>query len=131
MQLTNILRDVQEDAQMGRVYFPQDEMAAFGVSEEQLFQGKPDENFRAFMQFHVARAHKYYLEAEKGLLFISPDARVALRLCLVYYREILEEIEKKDYDVFSSRVFVSEDRKMELLQQEMLASPPSRTLSLK
>jgi phytoene synthase len=118
MQLTNILRDVKEDFDAGRVYLPQDEMKKCNYTMEQLAQHEKNDAFSQLMAFNMARAHEYYAKSEEGIAHLPQDAQLGMRLSLVFYREILHEIEKKDYDVFTERVFVSDERKKELLTRE-------------
>ncbi len=111
MQLTNILRDIHEDLDRGRVYVPLNEMNEYGYSINDLRNHTLNQAFRALMGYQIARAQMYYTEAEKALSHTDASMQLALELCLSYYREILREIEKNQYDVFSTRAFVSEERK--------------------
>lgn len=115
MQLTNILRDIKEDYLQGRIYLPQDELQQFGITQEHFQQGKVDPSFVQFMQYQITRARKYYSNAENGIKFLQESDRLPMRLCLLFYREILSEIEKQHYDVFSQRIFVPLKRKEELV----------------
>jgi len=107
MQLTNILRDVGEDARMGRIYLPADEMARFGYAETDLMDGTVDERFVALMQFQIERARRLYAEAEPGIAKLHPESRYTVRLALQFYRGILAAIEVNRYDVFTKRAYVS------------------------
>ncbi len=106
MQLTNILRDVGEDALMGRVYLPSEDLARFGYAEDEIFASVRDDRFVALMEFQIARVRAIYLEAEPGIAMLSPESRYTVRLALSLYRRILRAIELNDYDVFSRRAFV-------------------------
>ena len=106
MQLTNILRDVGEDAQLGRIYLPAEDLHAFGYGEADLFDGVVDERFIALMRFEIERARALYREAEPGIALLQPDSRYAVRLALHLYRAILDAIESNRYDVFTRRAFV-------------------------
>ncbi len=106
MQLTNILRDVGEDAQLGRVYLPAEDLHSFGYGEDDLFAGAVDARFVALMRFEIERARALYREAEPGIALLQPDSRYAVRLALHLYRGILDAIESNRYDVFSRRAFV-------------------------
>lgn len=121
MQLTNILRDIREDFEAGRVYLPRDEMERFGYTSENISQHIQNEAFQNMMTFNISRARDLYRHAEDGIRMIPQEGRLGMRLCLVFYQEILAEIEKKNYDVFSSRVYVSDERKKELLARETSA----------
>ncbi|MBM3281916.1 MAG: phytoene/squalene synthase family protein [Candidatus Diapherotrites archaeon] len=118
MQLTNILRDVKEDLDAGRVYLPQDEMKKFNYTREQLARHEKNDSFSQMMAFNIARARDYYTKSDEGISHLPEDARLGMRLCAVFYREILSEIEKREYDVFTQRVYVSDERKKELLMKE-------------
>lgn len=120
MQLTNILRDIKEDLQQDRIYLPQHELHQFGVTEHALREGKVSPAFVRLMQFQIARARSYYAEAERGMEGLPSEAQPAIYLCLQYYREILSAIEANHYDVFSSRIFVSDARKREMAQAHAL-----------
>ncbi|QDV38014.1 phytoene/squalene synthase family protein [Tautonia plasticadhaerens] len=116
MQLTNILRDVREDLDRGRVYLPQDELARFGVAEGQLAEGRVDDRFRDLMRFQIDRARRAYAESGRGVpLLIGATSRLTVRVMGRLYGGILDEIERLDYDVFRSRARVSTARKLRLL----------------
>jgi 15-cis-phytoene synthase len=106
MQLTNILRDVGEDARLGRIYLPLEDLQAFGYGESEVFDGVLDERFVALLRFEIERARALYREAEPGIALLQPDSRYAVRLALHLYRGILDAIETNRYDVFSRRAFV-------------------------
>ncbi|MET0752447.1 MAG: phytoene/squalene synthase family protein [Pyrinomonadaceae bacterium] len=112
MQLTNILRDVKEDAQMGRVYLPQEDLRAFDVSEKQIFAGEMNENFVRLMKFQVERARNYYREGEKGIALLEKDSRFTVLLASRIYGKILDEIEKQNYDVFKRRAHTTKGQKL-------------------
>lgn len=107
LQFTNILRDVAEDWQMGRVYLPQDEMAAFGLDEDDIAAGRVDERWRSFMRFQIARNRHLYAEAWPGIAMLNRDGRFAVAAAAELYRTILTDIEAHDYDVFHRRAHVS------------------------
>ena len=89
-QLTNIIRDVGEDARLGRIYLPQDELARFGVSENDLFDTRYSENFNALMAFQAKRAYSYY---DKALAQLPAEDRKAQRTGLIMaaiYRTLLD-----------------------------------------
>ncbi|GAC1303156.1 MAG: phytoene synthase [Vulcanimicrobiaceae bacterium] len=106
MQLTNILRDVGEDATMGRIYLPAEDLARFGYAEDDVFAEVVDEKFVALMRFQIARVRALYGEAEPGIAMLSPQSRYTVRLALSLYRRILNAIERNAYDVFTRRAYV-------------------------
>ncbi|MBD5633022.1 MAG: squalene/phytoene synthase family protein [Candidatus Eremiobacteraeota bacterium] len=106
MQLTNILRDVGEDALMGRIYLPAEDLERFGYAERRVFEQVVDENFVALMQFQIERVRALYAEAEPGIALLSADSRYTVRLALSLYRGILSAIELNGYNVFSRRAYV-------------------------
>ncbi|MEO0947083.1 MAG: phytoene synthase [Cyanobacteria bacterium J06641_5] len=106
-QLTNILRDVGEDARRGRIYLPLEDLRRFDYSEEDLLAGKIDARWRALMDFQIQRARAYYLQAEAGIRSLSPDARWTVWTALMLYQGILDAIvTRNQYDVFTRRAFV-------------------------
>lgn len=111
-QLTNILRDVGEDAHRGRIYLPEEDLARFNYTEKDLLNGVVDERWQKFMQFQIERARKFFMQAETGLRFLIPDARWPVWSALMLYQQILDEIERNQYDVFSKRAYVSTPRKL-------------------
>ncbi len=112
MQLTNILRDVKEDARMNRIYIPQEDLRKFNISEEQIFANEFDANFAEMMKFQVERARKYYAEGEKGIAFLEKDSRFTVLLASRIYAKILDEIEKQNYDVFAKRAHTTNSQKI-------------------
>lgn len=107
MQLTNILRDVKEDLDRGRIYLPQDELKRFGVSESQLAAGAVEENFRDLMRFQIARARHEYRAAEAGIPdLLTSSGRLTVRVMGRLYAGILDAIERLDYNVFLARAHV-------------------------
>ncbi|MDR1276273.1 MAG: presqualene diphosphate synthase HpnD [Candidatus Accumulibacter sp.] len=112
LQLTNIVRDVAEDAARGRIYFPLDELARFGVSEDDILALRDSEGFRRLMPFQIARAERFYAEAGRAL----PDAdRKAQRPGLVMaaiYRAVLDEIKRDPAQVLTRRVSLSTWKKL-------------------
>lgn len=111
-QLTNILRDVGEDARRGRIYLPQEDLALFNYTEDDLFAGVVDERWQELMRFQIQRARKFYTDAEYGIRQLSPDARFPVWAALMLYRKILDVIEENDYDVFRKRAYVPGWRKL-------------------
>lgn len=112
MQLTNILRDVREDAEMGRIYIPAEDLERFEISEEQIFEGKADARFREMMAFQVSRARDLYTRGEQGIPYLSEDSRFTVLLASRIYGKILNEIERIEYDVFSTRAHTTKAQKL-------------------
>lgn len=107
LQLTNILRDVAEDWERGRVYLPQSELAAFGLSEKDLERGCVDDRWRAFMKFQIERTRRLYAASLPGIALLSPGGRFAIAAAARFYQAILDDIEQHDYDVFTRRAHVN------------------------
>ena len=119
-QLTNILRDVGEDARRGRIYLPLEDLAQFHYTEADLMAGVVDDRWRALMAFEIDRARHYYAEAEAGIRLLSPDARWPVWAALDLYRQILDVIEENGYDVFTRRAYVPSPRKLVTLPGALL-----------
>jgi phytoene synthase len=112
MQMTNILRDVGEDARMGRIYLPAQDLRRFGCAEERVLAGIVDEPFVALMKFQIARVRAMYDQAAPGIALLAPSSRHTVRLALSLYRRILHEIERNGYDVFTKRAHVTARAKL-------------------
>ncbi len=112
MQLTNILRDVAEDARNDRIYLPREELAEAGITEEQILREEFTPAFGAFIREQVARARSYYVSAEEGIEMLEPDSRLTVRLMSRNYGRILEVIEEQGYNVFAGRAVVPMRRKL-------------------
>ncbi|MDB9528228.1 phytoene synthase [Oscillatoria sp. CS-180] len=121
-QLTNILRDVGEDAKRGRIYLPLEDLALFDYSEEDLMNGVIDDRWRALMKFQIQRARKFYAEAEAGISQLSADARWPVWAAQVLYSKILTVIEQNGYDVFSKRAYVPTLQKLMCLPGALVRS---------
>ncbi|MCB9419145.1 MAG: phytoene/squalene synthase family protein [Ardenticatenaceae bacterium] len=106
LQMTNILRDVAEDWERGRLYLPQDELAAFNLTEETIANGRVTEDWREFMRFQIERNRSLYAEAWPGIQMLNGDGRFAIAAAAGLYQAILQDIEQHDYDVFSRRAHI-------------------------
>ena len=106
-QLTNILRDVGEDRERGRIYLPLEDLEKFGYSEEDLMAGKINNDWKELMKFQLRRAREWFTRSEEGVKWLSADARWPIWTSLRLYRGILDSIEKLDYDVFNNRAYVN------------------------
>jgi phytoene synthase len=112
MQLTNIMRDVKEDLSRGRVYLPQDEMAAFGVDEGLLRAGNAGAGMEALLRFQIERCRRIYEESAEGIKLIDGALCRFVVLCMKeIYAGILDDIERSGYDVFVRRACVSSMKK--------------------
>jgi phytoene synthase len=107
LQLTNILRDVGEDFRAGRIYLPQEELRAFGLTEADIAGGQVQDRWRSFMRFQIERNRRLYAEAWSGLKLLSKDGRLAVAAAAGFYQLILKDIEAHDYDVFNRRANIS------------------------
>ncbi len=114
-QLTNILRDVREDAEVGRVYLPAEDLSRFGVSVEQLRSGQEDDRFRELMRFEAERARSAYEESAPLMDLIAPESRRSLWALRKIYLRLLYNIERANYSVLSRRINVPTRAKVALL----------------
>lgn len=118
-QLTNILRDVQEDAARNRVYLPLEDLAAHGLSAEALLHrpadAPPTVGERALLAEYARRAENYYRSAEALLPLIDRESRPALWVLVSIYHALLKRIERAHYDVFTRRIRVPAPRKLAIL----------------
>ena len=111
-QLTNIIRDVGEDARRNRIYLPRDELAQFGVTEDDLLQGRESAGFRDLMAHQVKRARAFYQQALQAL---PPQDRKSQRAGLVMaaiYQKLLNEIERDEFRVLHQRITLTPVRKL-------------------
>ncbi|MEP6775909.1 MAG: phytoene/squalene synthase family protein [Chloroflexota bacterium] len=115
LQLTNILRDVGEDARSGRIYLPLEDMDRFGYTEEMLLAGVRNEQFSDLMEFEVHRAQALYNAAWAGIAMLPPDSRMAVAAAGLFYRRILDKITTAQYDVFSQRAHLTLSEKLKAL----------------
>lgn len=113
MQLTNILRDVGEDLERDRIYLPADELARFGLGEEDLVRGEVTDAWRAFMRFQIDRARDHYRRSEPGIRWLADDgSQLTVWLMHQVYGDILRQIERMDYQVFNRRAATGLGRKL-------------------
>ena len=123
-QLTNILRDVKEDAGMGRIYLPEEDLARFGRSPTDLDPARLGNgaaaSFRPVLQALADRARSFYAAANDLMPLIDEDSRPALWTLVEIYRRLLEKIARRDYDVFSERVQLTVPEKLGVLSRGFL-----------
>ena len=113
-QLTNIIRDVKEDATMGRVYLPQEDLAMFGMALSAMRNPEAD-RLRPVLELEAERARGYYRAAEELIPLIEPDSQPALWVLVNIYRRLLDKIAERDYNVFRERVRLSRAEKVAIL----------------
>ncbi len=119
-QLTNIIRDVKEDAAMGRVYLPQEDLAKFGLSAAELLSAPGTARFRPLLAMEADRAREYYQAGEQLSSYVSEDSQPALWVLVNIYRKLLEKIAERQYDVFSGKVSLTVSEKLKILAKGFL-----------
>ena len=112
LQITNIMRDVSEDAARGRVYFPQEELARFGLTSDEILAGVYDERFVNLMKLQGERARRHFRSGRRLLPLLDLRSRMCVNVLQGLYFDILKGIEKRDYDVISERVSLSTPQKL-------------------
>jgi phytoene synthase len=112
LQQINIMRDVAEDWQLGRVYLPRDELERFGVSEGELSAGATGPKWSALMDHQAARAETFMREGLELLQLLDRRSALCVRSFAGIYRGLLEQMRSRDYDVFSERPSLSAVGKM-------------------
>jgi phytoene synthase len=119
-QLTNILRDIREDAERDRIYLPAEDLRRFGVSEADLRAGNRSDAVLRLLRFEAGRARRYYDESRPLLDLIHPRSRPSLEALIAIYSRLLDRIERRNYDVFTTRVRLSALEKSWILVQSLL-----------
>jgi 15-cis-phytoene synthase len=122
-QLTNILRDVREDAARSRVYLPREDLDRYGVKVDELRSATESKNFRQLMQFEAARAWEYYRESAPLAQFIDERSRPSLWALREIYQRLLRRIEMANYSVLSRRINVPTHTKLGLLLKAFMLKP--------
>jgi phytoene synthase len=123
MQLTNILRDVGEDARRHRCYLPEDELAAFGFTPDDVLAGRvlqQRKDWNAFTRGQIDRARALYLAAAPGIALLSPDAQRCANACAAGYASILDAIARHEYDNITRRASVGWMRRAGVLARAWL-----------
>ncbi|MEK7483399.1 MAG: phytoene/squalene synthase family protein [Planctomycetota bacterium] len=124
MQLTNILRDIAEDARLNRIYLPLDELAQFQITEEMIFQGNPNpQQFSKFLDFQLIRAQTYFARSRKLLPFLEKDARICPKILRNLYEEILRKIWVSQYNVLQQKIRLSKVKKLLLMASTLIDLP--------
>jgi 15-cis-phytoene synthase len=120
LQLTNIIRDVHEDARNGRIYLPEEDLVRFGVEPAELSQGgPPSDRVRALLAFQGERAYEYYALAEPLTPLVSRVGRPVLQTIVGIYRALLDEIARRDYHVLDGRISLQPWRKLAVALRAM------------
>ncbi len=120
MQLTNILRDVGEDLERGRIYIPSEDLERFKVTEDELFAKNKSDRFIELMEFQIERARVYYRRAFEGIEMLDKDSRLPVYLAHRNYSRILDKIEENEYDVFDQRAYLNQSEKLYILPKVLL-----------
>src|SRR6204780_2181677 len=114
-QLTNIIRDVKEDAAMGRVYLPEEDLAKFGLSAAELLTTPDADRFRPLLALEADRARQLYQAGEQLIPYIAEDSQPALWVLVNIYRRLLGKIAESQYDVFNGKVSLTVGEKLRVL----------------
>ena len=119
-QLTNIIRDVKEDAAMGRVYLPEEDLAKFGLSASDLLTASDPARFRPLLNLEADRAREFYKAGDELIPMIAEDSQPGLWVLVNIYRKLLQKIGDRQYDVFSSKVSLTVSEKLRILGRGFL-----------
>jgi 15-cis-phytoene synthase len=114
-QLTNIIRDIQEDANMGRIYLPAEDLERFKIGPADFRQSKIPERLRWLLAAEADRAREYYVSAHELLTLIDEDSQPALWVLVTIYRRLLEKISDRKYDVFGKKISLTVREKVVIL----------------
>ncbi|MEW2426928.1 phytoene/squalene synthase family protein [Micromonospora sp. NPDC047644] len=125
-QLTNFIRDVAEDLDRGRTYLPDEDMAKFGVTREELAEararGRVTPRIRELIEYEVTRAQAHYAAAAPGITMLAPASQACMRTAYALYGGILDEVAGQDYDVFVKRALVPQRQRMAVAARALLTS---------
>ena len=119
-QLTNIIRDVKEDAAMGRIYLPEEDLAGFGISSAELGPAANAARLRPLLEREADRAREFYKAAEPLIPLVDEDSQPGLWVLVTIYQRLLEKIASRQYDVFSSRISLTRREKLAVLGRGFL-----------
>src|ERR1700733_8603506 len=119
-QLTNIIRDVKEDASMGRIYFPEEDLAKFGLSAQYLLNSPDPARVRPLLTLEADRAREFYQAGDQLISYISEDSQPALWVLVNIYRSLLEKIAEQQYDFFRGKVSPTVSEKLRILGKGFL-----------
>ena len=119
-QLTNIIRDVKEDAAMGRIYLPDEDLAQFGLSAHDLLHSPEPARVRPVLELEANRAREFYRAGDDLIPYVSEDSQPALWVLINIYRNLLEKIASRQYDVFTTRAALTTSEKVRVLGRGLL-----------
>ena len=119
-QLTNIIRDVKEDASMGRVYLPEEDLAKFQISGSELLTTPDPARFRPVLALEADRAREFYSSGDALIPYVAEDSQPALWVLVTIYRSLLEKIAERQYDVFTAKISLSTSEKLRILAKGFL-----------
>jgi phytoene synthase len=114
-QLTNIIRDVKEDAGLGRVYLPEEDLAKCGLALADVLTPSDPARIRPVLELEAQRARDFYASGDELISYVSEDSQPALWVLINIYRSLLAKIAEKQYDIFTSRVALSRWEKLRIL----------------
>ncbi len=114
-QITNIIRDIKEDAAMGRVYLPQEDLDRFGVTAQQLAAGSLSPEVRTLLLYEAERAREYYKAGFELVEIVDHDSRAALWVLVTIYSNLLEKIARAGYNVFGPKIRLTAKEKLKIL----------------
>jgi phytoene synthase len=121
-QLTNFIRDVAEDLELGRVYLPSADLERFGVSRADLAAARVTPAIRDLLAFEIDRARAHYRAAEPGIELLAPSSRPCIRVAFDLYGGILDEVERAGYQVLARRVRVPRRRRLGVAGRHWVAA---------
>ncbi|HXY12962.1 MAG TPA: phytoene/squalene synthase family protein [Terriglobales bacterium] len=119
-QFTNIIRDVKEDAAMGRVYLPAEDLARFGISDSDLAAGRHPARLRPLLELQADRAREFYRSADELIPLVEEDSQPGLWVLVTIYERLLQKIAARQYDVFTSKISLSRSEKLTVLAKGFL-----------
>lgn len=120
-QLTNILRDVKEDGERGRIYLPQEDFEQFRITEQEFLQGQSSPEMEKFLNFQIDRAKQYYRESQDLARRVDPESRASLQAMTHIYRAVLGKVEELGLGVFQQRASLSKMEKLALAGRTALS----------
>jgi phytoene synthase len=123
LQLTNILRDLKEDAQQDRVYLPLEELRQFDYSVEELKRGTANERFGRLMEFQIERAERFYRQGAELIDWLQVEGRRTFGMMMATYRAVLEKIKRRPTDVLRGRVRLSRPERLRIAARWILLPP--------